>query len=279
MGKDIFGLKKNISSNNMMKTSRPLYLKFSIVFCRILSHFLTAIHYFAVYFGYFKIPVCILEAPGGIYKNLQRIWLARLLKKIVSFGVRTPLRNHVLRLVNFDFQLPVTTGLIFVTCHTPWKRLLTNWFFENYYAIIIDTGKSIERKAKLKNKRKGHNELLHIIRHLQYGGRVIIAADVFNKSNNHPTEILGKPGNLSLLPARLARIAGVPLMAAVPQLRNGAIHIYAGPRYDHQIKHDDMGTVMQNMLGFFESEIKKDPSIWSYFVNDPLSLYHKKRIE
>jgi hypothetical protein len=262
-----------------MKTSRPAYLIFFIALCRMLSHFPAGIHYFLVNFSHLEIPACIFEAPGGIYKNLQRIWFARFLKKLVSLGVRTPLRNHILTLVNFDFQLPVTTGLIFVTCHTPWKRLLTNWFFENHYALIVDTGKSKARKARLKNKRKGHNELLHIIRHLQYGGRVIIAADVFNKSNNHPTEILGKPGNLSLLPARLARIAGVPLMAAVPQLRNGAIHIYSGPRYDHQIQQTDMGAVMQNMLGFFECEIKKDPSIWSYFVNDPLSLYHKKRIE
>ena len=91
--------------------------------------------------------------------------------------------------------------------------------------LIVDTGRSVKRKNRLKNQRKGHNELLHIIRHLRYGGQVIIAADVFNKSNDQPAEILGKPGNLSLLPARLARIADVPLQAAVPILRNGRIDI------------------------------------------------------
>jgi hypothetical protein len=262
-----------------MKTPGPYYLKFWLVLCRFISHIATGLHYSAVQLNFFEIPACIWEAPGGLYNNLQKIWFVRLLKKWVSLWVRSPLRDHVLQMVNFDVQIPAGTGLIMVTCHTPWKRLLVRWFFENHYALIIDTGKSKQRRNRLRNQRKGHNDLLHIIRHLQYGGRVIIAADVFNKSNNHPAEILGKPGNLSLLPARLARIAGVPLIAAVPRLRNGEIHIYEGPRYDHPIQYSEMGAVMQNLLGFFENEIKRDPSIWSYFVNEPLSRYHKKRIE
>ena len=262
-----------------MKTPQPYYITICLFQCRFISHIVTGIHCHLVRLGFLKIPVCIREAPGGLYKNLQKIWFARLLKKLVSLWVRSPLRRDAFGLVNFDFQIPGSTGLILVTCHTPWKRLLVQWFFENHYALIIDTGKSKQRQSRLKVQRKGHNEIAHIIRHLRFGGQVIIAADVFNKSADQPAEILGKPGNLSLLPARLARIAGVPLMAAVPQVRNGVIHIYPGPRYDAQIPHAEMGTVMQNLLGFFENEIKKDPSIWSYFVNDPLSLYHKKRIE
>jgi lauroyl/myristoyl acyltransferase len=262
-----------------MQTREPYYITLCLQICRLFSHYITGVHYISARLHILNIPDCIWEAPGGLYKNLQKIWFARLVKKLVSLWVRSPLRAHVLKLVNFDFQLPAGTGFIFVTCHTPWKRLMINWFFENHYALIIDTGKSKQRRTRLKNQRKGHNELLHIIRHLRYGGQVIIAADVFNRSNNQPAAILGKPGNLSLLPARLARIAGVPLMAAVPQFRNGAIHIYAGPHYDQQIQHSEMGIVMQNLLGFFENEIKSDPSIWSYFVNDPLSQYHKKRIE
>ena len=262
-----------------MTTRQPYSINICLFQCRFISHIITGLHYLLVRFRLLKIPVCILEAPGGLYKNLQKIWFSRLLKKLVSLWVRSPLRHYALRLVNFDFQIPGGKGLILVTCPTPWKRLLVRWLFENHYALIIDTGRSIQRRSRLKARRKGHNELAHIIRHLRFGGQVIIAADVFNKSAGQPAEILGKPGNLSLLPVRLARIAGVPLMAAVPQVRNGAIHIYPGPLYDAQIRYDEMGTLMQNLLGFFEKEIRKDPSIWSYFVNDPLSLYHKKRIE
>jgi hypothetical protein len=262
-----------------MKTQHPFCINFGVQLCRIISFVLAGQHFIVLHLGYLDIPEAILEAPGGLYKNLQKIWYSRLLKKLVSLFVRTPFRNDVFRLVNFDFEIPTGRGLIFVTCHTPWKRLLVNWFFENHYALIIDTGNSIKRMARLKNSRKGYNELFHVIRHLRYGGSVVIAADTFDKSDNDPAEMLGKTGNLSLLPVRLARIAGVPLLTAIPQLRNGEIHIYAGPRFEPPIRNTEMGEMMQNMLGFFENEIKKDPSIWAYFVNEPLSQYHKKRIE
>jgi lauroyl/myristoyl acyltransferase len=77
----------------------------------------------------------------------------------------------------------------------------------------------------------------------------------------------------------LARIAGVPLLAAVPILRDGRIDIQQGPLLDQRIHHSDMRNAMQILLGFFEFEIKKDPSIWSYFVNDHLSGFHKKQIK
>src|SRR5450755_404688 len=172
-----------------MKTARPFYLTICLLLCRIISHVIAGVHYFAVHVLYLKIPACIRHAPGGVYKNLQKIWLARYLKKVVSVWVRSPLRNQVLQLVKLDFKIPDNTGIVFVTCHTPWKRLLVQWFFQNHYALIIDTGKSAQRKDRLKNKRKGHSELLHIIRHLRYGGRIIIAADVFDKSNTNATEI------------------------------------------------------------------------------------------
>ena len=68
-----------------------------------------------------------------------------------------------------------------------------------------------------------------------FGGQVIIAADVFNKSNDQPAEILGKPGNLSLLPARLARIAGVPLHGRRSHITERRIDIQTGPLIDQHI--------------------------------------------
>jgi len=260
-------------------TRSSQYHSFWFLPCLLISHLISATHSFFVRIHFLEIPDCVRQAPGGMYRNLQKIWFARLLKKIVSVWVRSPFKSYALRLVNFNIPIPAGKGVILVTCHTPWKRLLVRWFFENHYALIMDSGYSAKRKNRLKNLRKGHNELLHIVRHLRYGGRVIIAADVFNKSSDQPAEILGKPGNLSLLPARLARIAGVPLMAAVPILRNGRIDIQAGPIIDQHIPYSDMRAVMQILLRFFELEIKRNPSIWSYFVNDPLSGFHKKHIE
>jgi hypothetical protein len=257
----------------------PQYYNFWFLPCLLLSNIIAVAHCFLVQIHVLQIPDCVKRAPGGMFKNLQKIWFARFLKKIVSIWVRSPFYQYALRLVNFDIPIPNGTGLILVTCHTPWKRLLVSWFLENHYALILDTGRSVKRKNKLKNLRKGHNELFHIVRHLRYGGHVIIAADVFDKSNDQPAEILGKQGNLSLLPARLARIAGVPLLAAIPILRNKKIDIQAGPLIDHHTPYSDPRTVMQTLLSFFELEIKRNPSVWSYFVNDSLSGFHKKQIK
>lgn len=256
-----------------------LYQSLVYLPCLVISVLLSVIHWVFVQIDLVLIPDCIKLAPGGTYVNLQKIWFARIFKKIVSVWVRSPFFHYALKLVNFNIPVPAGRGLILVTCHTPWKRLLVRWFSENHYAMIIDTGHSAKRKRRLKNMRKGHNELLHVIRFLRYGGRVIIAADVFNKSNDQPAEIMGKSGNLSLLPARLARIAGVPMLAAVPVLRRGGIDILTGPLIDHQIHCKDMRSTMQILLRFFELEIKNNPSIWSYFVNDPLSGFHKKHIK
>lgn len=257
----------------------PPYHSFWFAPCLIISRLISVIHCFFIQNHIMDVPDCIKQAPGGLCVNVQKIWFARLFKKVVSLWVRSPFCSHALKLVNFNIPIPTGKGLVLVTCHTPWKRLLVRWFSENHYALIVDTGQSAKRKKRLKNQRKGHNELLHIIRHLRYGGRVIIAADVFNKSNDQPAEIMGKPGNLSLLPARLARIAGVPILAAVPILRNGKIDIQEGPLIDQHIPYTEMRNTMQILLRFFELEIKRNPSIWSYFVNDPLSGFHKKHIE
>jgi len=67
---------------------------------------------------------------------------------------------------------------------------------------------------------------------------------------------------MSTLPARLAAIAGVPLITAIPRLRNGMIHIDSGPRFGVNKPDSDPGDVMQRLVSFLESEIRTDPGIW-----------------
>ncbi len=96
-------------------------------------------------------------------------------------------------------------------------------------------------------------------------------ADVFNNLKNCTAKFLERDCNVSLLPARLARIADVPVIAAVPELMNGTIHIYNGPRFDLTTSKTDPSRVMQFFMSFFETEIRRNPSIWSVFVRGSLS--------
>lgn len=111
----------------------------------------------------------------------------------------------------------------------------------------------------------------NLVRHLQSGGRIIIAADIFNNLSNCPIKFLEKDCNASILPARLSKIANVPLMACVPELRNGTIHICSGPRFDPKMWNHDSQVVMKNLLAFFELELRRNPSIWAVFICKSLS--------
>lgn len=262
-----------------MKTKTPFYLRFSIQFCRQFSYLFAAAYWIGAQTRLANIPSCIREAPGGMFQNLRKRWFACLLKKLVSILVRSPLKSHILQLVKVDLPDKEEGGMILVTCHTPWKRLLVRWVHEHHYAWIIDTNKSLERMNRMRRQRKGYNEWRHVIRHLRMGGRIIIAADTFNKLKNCPSAVMGKSGNLSLLPIRLARMAGVPMIAVVPELRQETIHIHQGPRFDREMLAGNPHNLMQNILGFFEGEIKRNPAIWSYIVNDSLLKFNKKTIE
>jgi hypothetical protein len=251
-----------------MQPSKPYYLIVCIHTCDALSHFIAGLHCYILYTGFLKIPLCISNAPGGLYKNIRHIWLTRLLRRLVSLLLRSPLRNETLRLVNFTIPVARDTGCVIATCHTPWARLLAQWCFENKFALIVAGGNWIKRSRRINIKGEGFKELRHIVKHLRFGGRIIIMIDIFNNLSNCPAKFFENNYNVSLLPARLARLANVPLIAAVPELRKEAVDIYAGPQFDSKILNSDPCGVMQSLLVFFEKEIQRAPYIWSHLFVD-----------
>lgn len=52
-----------------------------------------------------------------------------------------------------------------------------------------------------------------------------MTGDNFNKFNSYPGKFLGTNVNGGLLPARIARIAQVPLIVAIPVFKNGLLNI------------------------------------------------------
>ena len=63
----------------MIRNSK--YNSFWFFPCLILSHILSVTHLLLFKAQLVVIPDCIKQAPGGLYKNLQKIWFARLVKK------------------------------------------------------------------------------------------------------------------------------------------------------------------------------------------------------
>jgi hypothetical protein len=77
-----------------------------------------------------------------------------------------------------------------------------------------------------------------------------------------------------LLPARMAKIAKVPVIAAMPELCGSSIQASYGPQFDFRNSTTGLSSVMQTFLFFFETEIRRKPSIWSVFVRGSLSKYN-----
>ena len=260
----------NTSALNIfyMTSNKPVYLRICISICSLLAHLTAAIHVGLISAGLLKTPLYLKVAAGGKYVSLHNIWNTRIVRRMVSALVRSPLRNSTLRLVNFNIRLPANSGCIILICHTPWKRLLVQYCIENDLALIIAYGQwTNKRGGKLQREGKGFNELRGIVKHLEKNGRIIMTVDNFNDLNNCPVKFLGSDANAELLPTRLARITQVPLIAAIPIFRDGTVDFIHGQKSDYGTLQPDPCSVIQNFLSALENEIKIDPSISVYLIN------------
>ena len=251
-----------------MTSNKPVYLNICISMCSLLAYLNATIHFCFIITGLLKKPLYLKVTSGGEYKSLSKIWYTRIVRRMVSVLVRSPLRSSTLRLVNFTIPLPAHSGCIILICHTPWKRLLVQWCLENNFALIIAFGKwANKRGGKLQREGKGFNELRGIVKYLKQNGRIIMTADNFNNLNNCPVKFLGNYLNAGLLPTRLARLAQVPLIVAIPVFNNGTVNFIHMPKSDHKILQLNPGSVIQNFLFALENEIKINPSVSIYLIN------------
>jgi hypothetical protein len=249
-----------------MQSRKPFYLNICITLCNLLSYVPSGIHYCMISAGLSKVPIYLLNVPEERYKYLRNIWYARIVRRMVSVLVRSPLRRSTLQLVNFNIPLPVNSSCIIVICHTPWKRLLVQWCLEKDFALIMSNSKLTHCRKLLQSQGAGFKELRNIVKYMRLNGRIILSADVFNNLNNCPVQFLGNHLNASLLPVRLARVAEVPLIVAIPTLRNGTINFIPGPQFDLKMIELNSCSIIQSIISFLETEIKKSPSIWPSFI-------------
>ncbi len=249
-----------------MSVSKPFYLRVCLTICSFLSCLCAGLLYGMITAGLLKVPVYILKSPETVFKKIYSIWYARIVRRMLSFFVRTPLRKSTLRLINFTLPVPSESGCVIVICHTPWKRILVQWCLENKFALIIGGGKWSHQKKFIQRKGAGFTELRNIIRHLQQKGRVILAADFFNGLSNCPVSFLGSKCNASIVHVRLAILAKVPLIVVIPKLNNTSIDFTIGPQLETNDLGLDCHKNIHYILSFLEKEIERNPAIWSPYT-------------
>lgn len=256
----------SITKSNFTVEKKKYDLALHSIFYSLLSYVTAAVHYLALNAGLLKYPPYLLNTAGEDYKILRLIWRARIFRSMLSILVRSPFRRRMLRLINFTIPLPVNSGCVIVICHTPWERLLKQWCLENNFGLAITSGKLTSEKKQIMRNGKGYKELKDLATYLKQNGRIIITADTFNNLTDCPVQFLGEISNASLFPARLAGMANVPLIVAIPFLYKGNIHFISGPSFDFRRTKPNFSAVTKNILHFLEHQILKDPSICPFYV-------------
>lgn len=253
------------TSNELFK-KRPQYLLVLLALYGWLSSIIAFLHIFAIERNWAKIPSCFAETPDGCYFTIRKIWLARMLRRSLSLFLRTPLRRGNIALVNCKLSLPQESGCIITICHTPWARLLAEWCRVNNFALVLVGGPWIQRTGKVNIPGGGFIGLRKIVRHLHSGGRVIVIGDNLGRSRCCPINFLGKECMASILPARLAAAAGVPLLAITPKLQDGMVNLHNGITVGPELIQKNQKEAIQNIFTFFEDEILRSPSIWAPYI-------------
>ena len=249
-----------------MPDNKPSYLLLLLATCSSISYFFASTHYVMIKVGVLNAPVNTSKLSLARLQTLHSIWYVKLVRRIVSFLVRTPVRRDILKLVNFNIPVPVDRGCIIVICHTPWKRLLVQWCLENKFALLVGGGKWTDKRRTIQRQGAGVTELRGLVKYLQLGGRVVIKAVVFNNKKNCPVKFLGNNCNASLFAERLAVITKVPILAVIPRLSGTAIEFTAGPQFSTNGLKSKSTTITTQVISFFEKEIESNPILLSNYV-------------
>jgi hypothetical protein len=214
----------------------------------------------------FNAPVYIRKFKNNRYRTLCNIWHVRLVRRMISFLVRTPLRRDILQLIDLNIPIDRYQGCIIMMCHTPWKRLLTEWCLEKNFALIIGTVKRTDRRWAILREGAGSFELHELVKYLDRGGRVIVMADVFNNLKNCPLKFLGNDYNASVFAERLAILAKVPILTIIAKFSNARIEFAEGPRFFTEGLKSTSTKLTAEIISFFEKEIGNDPAIFEKYA-------------
>ena len=221
--------------------------------CSISSLLISYGHYSASVKGVISLSVYILNAPGGCRKTLRDIWFA----KLARMWIRGPLLKFAKQIV----KAPSTSGgCVIAICHTDWSLLLARWCRDNNLTMVITASKKWRNRTGRVNVSGGFQSLRKVVQHLQSNGMVCVHADSL-KSRGFTSNFLGLQRPISMLPARLAGLAGVPVVGVVPTFEHGYLNLKICETFIVGKTHHEQKVVTYKLITFFENEITQNPAI------------------
>lgn len=220
-----------------------------------------AVHAAIAALGLVSLPHVIVLSHGARFSVLRRCWFAKGMRELLPFVLEGPARAAAMQRVRFEPPIPSGTGCVLATLRSPWIKLLSERCRELHAGrVLVRGGRSRQwREAAIAADREG---LRSMIAHLRQGGRLFVAMEAFADGNGCPVHFLGERRQASLLPARLAQAANVPLMAAFPVERAGYIEFDYGPRASVHGR-DDLVAATTAVMGYLERCVLDDPASWN----------------
>ena len=252
-------------SDETIEYSQSLYLRLPIELLEIVSSIVAFFHLLMVERKWVKVSKTISDSPEGVNETLRKIWFARMLRRLLSVIMRTPLRSKVIKLVDNRLILP-KSGCVIVIPHTPWARLLAEWCRSKKFAIVFVGGPWIKRTADVNVPGAGISGIRKVIHHLNSNEHVVVIGDNENRPPFCNVSYLGRICNASLLPVRLASLARVPIVTVIPKFEGRCIMLQNGLIIEPDNIIQNEHQVLQKIFSYFETEIYESPSIYSPYI-------------
>jgi len=243
-------------------------MRLTFMLCKYLSYLFASLHHRLINVRFCKCPAFIQNAIDNRFEVLRSVWYARIVRRVISFLIRTPAKENILKLITVKISIPEGQGCIIAMCRTPWRRLLVQWCLNENFGLVI-TGipyHDHDKRRRIHRKGRGVTELRELIWHLRTGGRIIAIVDIFNNLNNCPINFMGSQQNISLFVERLANLANVPILVNIPRLSNRSFDFIYGPNFLSNGITPKEGILTRRIISFLETEIRTNPAIWAKYV-------------
>lgn len=233
------------------------------MFCSMCSIIISYSHHITFSIGLISLSAYIQNAPDGCRRTLRDIWFAKVTRLLI--------RGPLLRFAKYIVKPPaISGGCVIAICHTPWALLLAHWCLDNRVALVITPSKKWQKRTGNLNISGGFHSVKKVVLHLKTNGLVCIHADSL-KSRGFTSNFLGLERPISMVPARLAGLTGVPLVGIVPTFEHGYLKLKIGETFIVGKTHHDQKVITNKLIAFFENEIIKKPAVLRGILN-------KKRI-
>jgi hypothetical protein len=240
---------------------KDILLRGLLTACHIFAGAIACVHLLLKMMRVTRMPTVLMECSVGSIGMLQEIWFGRVARDLISLALRSPLRDAAIRLVCAGPSIHATGACVLAVCHTPWQRLLANWCQHHNFALIPAAARWARHAGHAHVPWK-YSGLRRLARHLRAGGRVVVIADSFDVPGGVALNFLGSKRMASRIAARLAELANVPLVAAIPAYRDGRVRFDVGAKFAAVKAPLSSLRLTTQLVAYVEQEIRRQPAVW-----------------